>query len=371
MKVAVAGAGYAGTLAANRLAKKVAEAEITVINPRPDFVERVRLHEQVAGTGKAATPLTKMLRDGIHARLASVEKIGNGSVTLDLGENLDFDYLFLAVGSTVSPLPGTIPVGTWEGAEQARTALARLPAGSTVSVIGAGLTGIETAAEVAYGRSDLRVRLVGQSLAPTFSEGARKRVRTGLERLKVRVLEDTVTQVLRGEGERGADKVLLRSNGEFGSDLTLWAVLGTVPDLAARSSLKVDEHGYAVVDAYLRSVSDPRIFVIGDCAAVPGARPACQTAGPQGAHAADTLARLLKGRKIKPYSQGYTGTALSLGKRDAVVQLTRRDDSPKRLYIASRIAAVGKEAGARTAKYCARTAKITWRSGPKQPSGAK
>ncbi|GAA2099059.1 FAD-dependent oxidoreductase [Actinomadura alba] len=365
MKVVVVGAGYAGTLAANRLAKKVPEAEITVINPRPDFVERVRLHEQIAGTGKAATPLSEMLRDGIRSRLAAVDKIGDGSVTLDMGETLDFDYLFLAVGSTVSPLPGTVPVGTWEGAENARTALASLPAGSTVSVIGAGPTGIETAAEVAYGRPDLRVRLVGPSFAASFSEGARRRVRAGLERLKVSVLEGAVAEVLRGEGERGADKVRLQSNEQFSSDLALWAIVGSIPDLAARSGLKVDDRGRAIVDRYLRSVSDPRIFVAGDCAAVPGSRPACQTAGPQGAHAADALARMIRGRKLKPYSMGYIGTGLSLGRRDGVIQVARRDDSARRLYIAGRPAAVSKEGVTRGAKYGSRSANVAWLSGPK------
>src|SRR5437016_4506761 len=45
MKIVVVGAGYAGMLAPNRLVKKVKAAEITVINPRPGFVERVRLHQ--------------------------------------------------------------------------------------------------------------------------------------------------------------------------------------------------------------------------------------------------------------------------------------------------------------------------------------
>lgn len=365
MKVVVVGAGYAGTLAANRLAKRIPAAEITVINPRPDFVERVRLHEQLAGTGRAATPLPEMLREGIRTRVATVGKIGDGAVVLDNSETLDFDYLFLAVGSAASPLPGTIAMGTWEGAEIARTALAGLSAGSTVTVIGAGLTGIETAAEVAYARPDLVVRLVGDTLAPGFSKGARERVRAGLERLKVQVLRDTVAGVLRGEGERGADRLLLRSGEQVSSDLTLWAIVDSFPDLAARSGLKVDDHGRALVDEYLRSVSDPRIFAIGDCAAVPGSRPACQTAGPQGAHAADTLARLVKGRALRPYSMGFNGQALSLGRLDAVIQVTRRDDSPRRLYFAGRAAAVAKEGGARGARYAARTATMAWRSGPK------
>src|SRR5688572_4520287 len=116
MKIVVVGAGYAGTLAANRLVRKVKSAEITVINPRPDFVERIRLHQQLAGTGAAATPLASMLRDGITSRVGTVDKVGDGSVTLDDGRSLDFDYAFLAVGSTVQPMRGTVAVGTWEGA---------------------------------------------------------------------------------------------------------------------------------------------------------------------------------------------------------------------------------------------------------------
>jgi len=358
MKVVVAGAGYAGTLAANRVAKKLTDAEITVINPRPDFVERVRLHQQVAGTGKAATPLAEMLHDGIRSRTAAVEKIGDGGVTLADGEVMDFDFLVLAVGSTLSPLPGTIPVGTWEGAERARTALADLAAGSTVTVIGAGPTGIETASEVAYARPDLKVTLVGRDLAATLSEGARRRVRTGLERLKVSVLEDAVMEVRpddRGP-ERTGGTVRLRAGEQFGSDLTLWAVIGEVPDLAARSGLKVDERGRAVVDEYLRSVSDPRIFVVGDCAAVPGSRMSCQTAGPQGAHAADNLARTVKGRTLKPYSVAYIATCVSLGRHDGVIQIARRDDSPRRQYVAGRSAAVTKEGVVRGARFGSRAA---------------
>lgn len=356
MKVIVAGAGYAGTLAANRLAKKVPGAEITVLNPRPDFVERVRLHQQPAGTGRAATPLSRMLREGVRSRQAALEKIGDGGLTLDGGEILDFDFLVLAVGSTLSPLPGTVPIGTWEGAEQARKALAALPAGGTVTVAGAGPTGIETAAEVAYARPDLSVRLVGPDLAATLSEGARRRVRAGLERLKVSVLEDAVEEVASGDGGLPAGTVRLRSGERFGSDLTLWAVIGGVPDLAARSGLEVDERGRVIVDEFLRSVTDPRIIAAGDCAAVPGSRMSCQTAEPQGAHAADTVARLVEGRTPEPYSVQYLASCLSLGRGDGVIQIVRRDDTARRAYFAGRAAAVTKEGVVRGARFSARTA---------------
>ncbi|WP_067143469.1 NAD(P)/FAD-dependent oxidoreductase [Microtetraspora malaysiensis] len=365
MRVVVVGAGYAGTIAANRLARKVKEAEITVINPRSDFVERVRLHEQIAGTGAAATPLTSMLSEGVAWRMGTVDKIGDDQVILGDGASLGFDYLFLAVGSTVAPLPGTVPVGTWEGAEEARAALAELPGGRAVTVIGGGLTGIETASEIAFGRPDLRVRIVGQTIAASLSAGGQKRVRTGLDRLNVEVVEDSVTQIDPGAGEGGGDMVRLNSRPQFTSDLTLWAIIGSVPDLAARSGLEVDADGRAVVDEHLRSVTDPRIFVVGDCAAVPGSRASCATAMPQGVHAADTLARMIQGREPKPYSMGYIGQAVSLGRRDGLLQVSRRNDTVRRLYFAGRTAAVAKERVCRYARFGARTATYAWLWGSK------
>ncbi|RDI47344.1 NAD(P)/FAD-dependent oxidoreductase [Nocardia mexicana] len=364
MKVVVVGAGYAGMIATNRLAKKVSEAEITVINPRPEFVPRVRLHQHIAGTGDIAAPITSLLREGITARVGNVDKIADGAVALDDGEQFAYDYAFLAVGSTVRPLSGTIPVGVWESAERARAACAALPAGSLVTVVGGGPTGIETAAEIAAARTDLRVRIVGSSVAGGFSPGARRRIRAGLERLRVDIVDDGVTKVVAGEGESDG-LVHLRSGRAFTSDLSLWAMVSGVPDLAARSGLAVNQEGRALVDEFLRSVTDERIFAVGDCAAVPGSRFACQTAGPQGAHAADTLARIVRGLEPEPYSMGYVGVGVSLGRKDAVVQITRRDDTPRRAYLAAGPAVLLKEAACWGAEYGARTGAGAWLPGPK------
>ncbi|GAA4882553.1 NAD(P)/FAD-dependent oxidoreductase [Kitasatospora terrestris] len=348
MKVVVIGAGYAGSLAANRTVRKVRGAEVTVVNPRPDFVERVRLHQRIVGTARAATPLESMLKAGIEVRLGSVEKVGNGAVVLDDGSVLLFDYAFLAVGSTVRPMPGTVPVGTWEGAEQARAALAALPAGSAVTVIGGGATGVETAAEVAEARPDLRVRIIGSPVADGFSHRAFDRIRRGLERLGVAIVDEGATAVTGG-------RVHLRSGASLASDLTLWGIVSGVPDLAARSGLDVDADGRALVDPALRSVADPRVFAVGDCAAVPGARFACATATPQAAAAVDNLARLVAGRPPEPFAVRYLARAVTLGRRAAVGQLTHRDDSLRRASMSGRPAVALKELASRGGKFGART----------------
>ncbi|GGK47644.1 NAD(P)/FAD-dependent oxidoreductase [Nocardia camponoti] len=355
MRIVIIGAGYAGTGAANRIARKIPDATVTVVNPSPDFIERVRLHQHTAGTATAAIPLATMLPQTAALRVGEVTSIGERVVALADGD-LPFDYLFVAVGSTARPLPGAIPIATWAGAEEARHALPSLPAGATVTVIGAGLTGIETASEIAETYPDLRIRLVGEEIGPSLSAGGRKRVRKVLDRLGVEVVEGRVEEVTDGKVRVGARY--------HTSDLTLWASFGAVPDLVARSDLAVNEVGQALVDPMLRSVTDERVFVIGDCAAVAGQRMACATAGPQSAHAVDTLARMLKDRAPQPYSMGYVGQGFSLGRHDAVQQACRSDDRPLPLSFRGPVAAYVKEQVTRYALRAARTGKSYWLPGP-------
>ncbi|MEO6510048.1 MAG: hypothetical protein ABIO16_03585, partial [Nocardioides sp.] len=71
--IVVIGAGYAGVLATNRLLTSLEEHErgrlrLTVINPRADFVERIRLHELAAGSRRSVSfPLSEILHS--EARL--------------------------------------------------------------------------------------------------------------------------------------------------------------------------------------------------------------------------------------------------------------------------------------------------------------
>lgn len=346
MKVVVIGAGYAGTIAANRLVKK-ADVEVTVVNPRPDFVERVRLHEHIAGSGTALTPLTEMLDPRIRLVVGAVDKIGDGTLLLADGTSLPFDRAIYAAGGAPTAPSGTYVVGTIETAELARQALAELSDGAAVTVVGGGLTGIETAAEVAESRPGLRVRLVSEGeVGASLGPGARARVRRDLERLGVVV-------------ERG------RYTEDDGADLVLWAVATQVSDLAARSGLAVDDAGRVLVDEFLRSIGDARIVAVGDGASVPGQRLSCQTALPQGAHGADNLARELAGEPMKAYSMGYTGQNVSIGRRSAVIQAARRDDTPTRIQFGGRSAALVKEQVCRMAKGAAKTARYAWLPAPR------
>ena len=88
--IVVIGGGYAGTLAANHLRLR-ADVEITVVNPRPVFVERIRLHQLVAGNSTAAVDYGTLLGKGIRLVVESAGRINaaDHKVELTSGDVLD------------------------------------------------------------------------------------------------------------------------------------------------------------------------------------------------------------------------------------------------------------------------------------------
>ena len=72
--VVVIGGGYAGVMAANRLTRRD-DVAVTLINPRPTFVERIRLHQLVGGSDGAVVDYRAVLTDGIHLVVDTVTQI--------------------------------------------------------------------------------------------------------------------------------------------------------------------------------------------------------------------------------------------------------------------------------------------------------
>jgi len=345
--ILVVGGGYAGTLAANHLRLRP-DVDITLVNPRPIFVERIRLHQLAAGTGTAAVDYGTLLGNGIRLVVDGAERIDAAARTIELtsGAVLDYDYLIYAVGST-GAIPASIPgaaefayaVSEFERAEQLRDVLADLHPDAPVAVVGAGLTGIETASELAgQGR---RVSLVcGGTLGPSLSKPGRRSVAKWLRRLGVDVLETAVVAEVR------SDAVALTDGAVLPSAVTVWTAGFGVPDLAARSGLRTDALGRLLTDETLTSVDDPRIVAAGDAAA-PSDRPlrmSCQAAIPLGAQAANTVLSRIAGTPAAAINQAFTGQCVSIGRSYATVQLARPNDTPLNLLIGGRVAASIKEA---------------------------
>lgn len=345
--VVVLGGGYAGTVTANRLQQR-ADVDITLVNPRPYLVERIRLHQLVAGTHRAAIDYATLLGPRVRLVVDSATRIDTAarSVRLASGGSLPYDYVVYAVGSTAAitaGVPGAAefayPIGEWEPAQRLRDALDQVSWDAPIVVVGGGLTGIETAAEL--GEQGRAVTLLGGGrLAPTFQEPARRSVAARLSKLGVRVRPAaTVTEV-------GPDRVVLADGTVLPAAVTIWTAGFGVPDLAARSGPRTDDLGRLCTDETLTSVDDDRVVGAGDASAPSGAalRMSCQAAEPLGAHAADTVSARIAGTAPTPLDLGFVGSAVSLGRRAAAIQFARRDDTAVGLTLGGRLAALGKEA---------------------------
>ncbi|GAC70023.1 NAD(P)/FAD-dependent oxidoreductase [Gordonia soli] len=347
--VVVIGGGYAGTLAANRLCGRE-DVDVTVVNPRPHFVERIRLHQLVADTGSAEVDYESVLNPRIRLVVDSAIRIDRtaGVVELASGERVAFDQVIYAVGSrsAVPDLPGAAehacPLAEWEDAQRLRDRLAARP-GGMITIVGGGVTGIEAAAE--FAEAGHRVRLISSGpVGGALSLGGRKSVVGTLTRLGVEVVADTdVVEVQ-------ADAVITTSRTDgmrmrLASDTTVLTAGFTVPTLAADSGLAVDAVGRLLADETLTSVDDPRIVGAGDAASPSGhaLRMSCQAAMPLGAHAAGVVAAHLDGVAAAPIDAAFVGHCVSLGRRRGIVQFARLDDTPIRVFVPGRLGARLKE----------------------------
>ena len=348
IKVVVIGGGYAGTIAANHL-RLHADADITLVNPRPQFVERIRLHQFVARTGEAGVDYGSLLGTGVRLLVDSATHIDSTArqVRLASGSTFGYDYLIYAVGSAgaTPTVPGAdefaYPISEYEHAGLLRTAVAAAAADAPLCVVGAGPTGLETAAELA--EEGRRVTLIcGSVLGPYLSTRARRAAAKRMTKLGVTVIDGpgaTVTEVL-------PDAVVLADDRRVASAVTIWTVGFGVPDLAARSGLSTDGIGRLLTDETLTSVDDPRIVGAGDASAPSNLplRMSCQAAIPLGAQAANTVLSRIAGTEPKPLNQAFTGQCISLGRSVGLIQIAHLDDSVMPLYIGGRAAATVKEA---------------------------
>jgi NADH dehydrogenase len=342
-EVVVLGGGYAGVLAANRLTQRD-DVTVTLINPRPQFVERIRLHQLVGGSSSAVVDYPQVLAGSIRLVVDSATRIdaAGRNVLLASGGSVGYDYLVYAVGSAGAEpeVPGAAefgyPIASLEAAERLRSALDALPATVPVTVVGAGPTGIETAAELAeLGRN---VTLVcGEVLGPYLHPRGRETVASGLAALGVTVLAGPDARVIAVTG----DSVLLSGGRELPSAVTIWTAGFGVPDLAARSGLTTDPAGRLITDETLTSVDDERVVAAGDSAAPSDLpfRMSCQAAGPLGAHAADTVLRRIAGQQPEPVALGFLGQCISLGRGTGIFQFAHSDDTATRYYLGGRTGA--------------------------------
>ena len=253
-------------------------ARLSVINPSPTAPYTGMLPGYIAGHyGRADLDidLVKLCRRAgarlILGKATGIDRAA-GHVTVPGRPPLAYDVASVDIGITsdLPQIPGYLdhavsakPLGAYARAWESW--LDRVQAGQVaprVAVIGGGVAGVELALAMAHrlrGHTPVITILEGATLLPNIGPGAARRLRGHLDRYGVRVIEQAQVAQVTAEGTILADGTAVAATLVVGA-------AGTRPqDWLRETGLDLTQ-GYVTVDPFLRSVTDPAIFAVGDCA---------------------------------------------------------------------------------------------------------
>jgi len=327
-RIAVIGGGFAGFWAvlggAREREDRGAACEIVLISREPELVLRPRLYERAA-EALAIDVRPQLAAAGVELVCGEAADFSEGGVSLAGGARLPCDRVVLTAGSVVRPPPiegfgeHGLLLDTHADALHLRRALAELPAGEPVVVIGGGFTGIELAAELA---DRFAVTLVERDdeLARSLGAGPRPAIAAALGelgvvcRLGTQVASVDAAGVTLAEGARVAACAVIWTGG-------LRANVLTEKVMADR-----DTSGRLLVDEFLAVPGSPWLFAAGDVAAARAAAGrqtimSCQHAMPTGCVAGHNALRSLLGLALAPFSAPTYTTCLDLGSAGAMLSL--------------------------------------------------
>jgi NADH dehydrogenase len=321
-KIVILGGGYGGYKIANNLLHKGLpdDAEIILIDRTPYHTLKTEFYALAAGT--VADKEVRM-DFPVHEKLQficdSITAIDLNAkeVMLEKQDKVPYDYLIIGLGceDNYHQITGakefTYSVQSIEKTRTTFEAINNIPAYGQITIIGAGLTGVELASEVRESRSDLKIRLLdkGETILPSLPKRLQDYVTTWL-------LENNI-EVIHNSHVQSVEKNAVTNDGMcLYSDATVWAG-GIQPNKIVRDlDIEKDKYGRIIIDDYHRIENYKEVFVVGDCASVPFP-PSGQVAQVQGNQIVEILSDILRGREPKkPGKMKIKGALGSLGKSE-------------------------------------------------------
>ena len=359
MRIVVLGGGFGGVATVRRLERvfrRRSDVEITLVSRDNAFVLTPLLFEACTGRLElrhCAQPVRAVLR---RARFieAVVESVDPDRQMIRLAPpagtayHLPYDHLVVALGASTNEglIPGSSNALTFKTMADAlvlrnqlialferadATADVRERHGClTVVVIGGGLVGVELIGELTAFADDVlrfypRIRR-DEVCFKLFEAGPRilPEVDATLGAIAARVLRRRGVEIHVSTAVRAIEPGRLRLASGVIDAATLVLTAGIVPNAVASAMPVIhDTRGRIVVEATMQSPSHPRIWALGDCAAIPGpdgrTYPAlAQHAIREARHLARNIRSAVEGRPLSPFRFRSLGTMASLGHTRAV-----------------------------------------------------
>jgi NADH:ubiquinone reductase (H+-translocating) len=348
-RIAIVGGGFAGLVAAVGAARELDalgiasdKVRVTLINRDPFTCIRVRNYERNLSDVRLALddvvePVGVVRIEGevtgVDAARQRVSVEAEGSE-----RTLGYDRLLLASGSRLYEPPDilglrefTFNVDTYEAAVRLNSHIAKLPTAPassgqyTVLVLGAGLTGIETAFEMpaklrdAVARAGVRSAPLctiladhAQHVGSDMGDSAQPVIEKALDALGIQRRVGVTVKSIDVAG------VTLEGGERIATSTVVWTAGMRANPLTQQFPVQSDRFGRLPVDEYLRVIGINNVFAAGDVATLPidgvhASVMSCQHARPMGRFAGHNVVRDLLGKPMLPLRIDWYVTCLDLG----------------------------------------------------------
>jgi len=361
-RIIIIGGGFAGISLIKKLQKQKVQV---VLFDRHNYHTFQPLLYQVSTAGlepdSIAYPLRKIFRsnDDFHFRLAEVEGLEPDKkiIKTSVG-SLSYDYLVIATGTRTNFFGNknieekSMPMKTVPQALDIRSLVLQNIEEADITenpsekkkllnfvIAGAGPTGVELAGALAEFRKgilendypeldeeDMSVHLIEglDRVLPPMSETSSRNAQKYLEKLGVEIHLNTMIQDYDGS------TVTTKDGAQFHTATFIWAAGVTgAPIAGLNASALIEKANRYQVDSFNRIVGYDTIFALGDIALMntekfPKGHPqVAQPAIQQGKHLGDNFKRILKGKKLEPFSYFDKGSMATVGRNKAVVDIKK------------------------------------------------
>ena len=360
-EIVIIGAGYGGLRAAELLSRK-SGFHITLIDRNPYHYMQTEVYGYIAGRFDMSDIAIDLERftQGLGENVTFLQREVTGIAydpqrVMTSEGSYPFDYAIIAVGTQTNFFTfieglreHTHGVKSIERAFLFRQAFEKRLADKLrnrtfkragdlhIAIAGAGLSGVEIAAEMAYtlrryekilARCSKRLHISLIDAAPTILPGMHpyliEKATKRLESLGVAIHTDAFISRIETRD------IIFRDGKRMEFDFMIFTAGIKAADLTQKLGAPTNGIGQILPTQYLRLPECENIFAIGDCAQIrdrSGAimPPTAQTAEKSAAYVADAIRKLERGEALEPFREKVDGVFIALGGEYALGMLFDR-----------------------------------------------
>lgn len=298
----ILGGGYGGMRILQRLLPNdlPEDVTITLIDRVPYHCLKTEYYALAAGTiSDQHVRVSFPEHPRLNLKYAEITEVQleKQQVCLQNGETVHYDELIIGLGceDKYHNVPGakefTYSIQSIEKARDTYQRLNNLPAGSTVGIVGAGLSGVELASELNESRSDLNIKLFDRSnyILSAFPERLSIYVENWFDTNSVEIINNAnITRVEEG--------VLYNHDEPISVDAVVWTAGIQANKLVRELPIEKDSMGRAVITQRHHLPEYENVFILGDCASLPHA-PSAQLAEGQAEQIVEVMIKRWKGEE--------------------------------------------------------------------------